>query len=168
MTPSMTEDDVVALLDLLTAHGIPVHVDGGWAVDALLGRQTRPHKDLDLAVDARHVAQLRAVLAQHGFREIPRDDAWECNFVLADDRGREIDVHVYGFDEEGRWIYGLGYPPTSLTGRGVIGGREVACIEPGWLVRFHTGYPLDEDDVHDVRLLGAHFGLPLPAEYRNL
>ncbi|WP_411721535.1 nucleotidyltransferase domain-containing protein [Mycetocola sp.] len=29
-------------------HGSP----GGWAVDAVVGRQTRPHQNLDLAVDA--------------------------------------------------------------------------------------------------------------------
>ena len=37
----MTATDVHAVLDVLDAAGIRVWVDGGWGIDALLGRQTR-------------------------------------------------------------------------------------------------------------------------------
>ena len=37
----MTPQRVLALLDLL--EGLAVWVDGGWGVDALVGRQTREH-----------------------------------------------------------------------------------------------------------------------------
>ena len=43
--------DVVEILSDLRAAGCRVWVAGGWGVDALVGRQTRPHRDLDLAVD---------------------------------------------------------------------------------------------------------------------
>ena len=46
----MSGGDVVALLRLLAEHRIDVWVDGGWGVDALLGEQTRPHSDVDIAV----------------------------------------------------------------------------------------------------------------------
>jgi lincosamide nucleotidyltransferase A/C/D/E len=39
--------------------GIEIWVDGGWGVDALLGEQTRPHKDLDIAIQQKDVPQLR-------------------------------------------------------------------------------------------------------------
>jgi lincosamide nucleotidyltransferase A/C/D/E len=39
---------LVDLLQLFESAGIEVWLDGGWAVDALLGAQTRPHKDVDI------------------------------------------------------------------------------------------------------------------------
>jgi hypothetical protein len=44
----MSEADVLWVLDVLEDAGITVFLDGGWAVDALLQRQTREHVDLDV------------------------------------------------------------------------------------------------------------------------
>ncbi len=44
-------------------------------------------------------------------------------------------------------------------------GHPVRCIPPEWMVKFHSGYTLDENDYHDVRLLCERFGIPLPEEY---
>jgi len=52
-----------------------------------------------------------------------------------------------------------------LTGTGSINGHRVNCISPEWLVRFHTGYTLDENDFHDVRALCQRFGIQMPVEY---
>jgi lincosamide nucleotidyltransferase A/C/D/E len=57
----MLERDVLEVLDILDADGVMHWLDGGWGVDALLGVQTRPHADLDLAVPREHVAQVVAV-----------------------------------------------------------------------------------------------------------
>jgi lincosamide nucleotidyltransferase A/C/D/E len=37
-------------------------VDGGWGVDALVGRETRPHKDLDLVVSDAEASRVAALL----------------------------------------------------------------------------------------------------------
>jgi lincosamide nucleotidyltransferase A/C/D/E len=134
-------------------------------VDALLESQTRPHADLDIVVQHKDVPRLRLLLEEHGFKEIPRDDSWECNFVLEDDRGRQVDVHSCTFDSAGNTVFGVAYPFDSLTGAGSINGHPVKCISPEWLVKFHSGYPLDENDYHDVKLLCLKFNLSLPAEY---
>jgi lincosamide nucleotidyltransferase A/C/D/E len=63
----MNGDQVTALLAGFAAHGLRVWVAGGWAVDAVLGRQTRPHGDLDLAVDADHQAAAIEALGRLGF-----------------------------------------------------------------------------------------------------
>jgi hypothetical protein len=42
-----TTEAVIELYSGLRAEGVRVWVDGGWGIDALLGRQTRPHKDFD-------------------------------------------------------------------------------------------------------------------------
>jgi len=156
---------VVELLDFLEQSGLEVYVDGGWAVDALLGKQTRHHDDLDVAVPHRQVPLLRRLMAIRGFHERPRADSWDCNFVLADAGDRQLDVHSYTLDAAGRNVSGVPYAAEQLTGTGVIAGRSVRCIDPSWLIRFHTGYEVDDRDYHDVRLLCERFGLPLPIEY---
>lgn len=170
MAEEMTEADVLAFLDLVESLGIRVYVDGGWAVDAALGEQTRPHGDLDIAIERRHAATLGEALRGRGYVGVPRADTKPWNFVLGDDAGHRIDFHVIDFDGDGNGAlgppeYGDVYPAGSLTGRGVIGGREVACVTAEWLVRFHTGYEVDDDDWHDVSRLCARFGLPVPPDF---
>ena len=47
----MRAQDVLEIVAYLDAAGVRVWLDGGWGVDALLGEQTRPHKDLDIVVE---------------------------------------------------------------------------------------------------------------------
>ena len=161
----MTAADAVELIRLFENHLLDVCIDGGWAVDALLGRQTRPHSDLDIALPHSQVPELRRLLEARGYIDIFRNDSWECNFVLGDAHGRQVDIHSHTFDEQGNLVFGVAYPFDSLNGSGSILGHPVRCITPEWLVKFHTGYKLDENDYRDVRALCDHFGLPLPAEY---
>jgi lincosamide nucleotidyltransferase A/C/D/E len=166
-SPEMTADDVIEFVQLLNQHHIDVFIDGGWGVDALLGEQTRPHTDLDIALQHKDVPQVRALLEGRGYKDVPRDDTWECNFVLGDDAGHEIDLHSYTFDSDGNHIFGVKYPFDSLTGTGSINGHPVKCISPEWMVKFHTGYKLDENDYHDVKALCQRFGIEIPAEYEE-
>jgi hypothetical protein len=50
--------------------GIEHWLRGGWALDFLLGRVTRPHEDIDLFAWAADAPRLLAVLAQHGYEEV--------------------------------------------------------------------------------------------------
>jgi lincosamide nucleotidyltransferase A/C/D/E len=159
------EKDAADLIALLEENGLEVYVDGGWAVDAVLGEQTRPHDDLDIALPHAQVPRLRALLGTRGFREQRRDDTRECNFVLVDDAGRRLDVHSYTLDSAGLNVGGVPYIAEQLTGHGVISGYPVRCIPLEWLVRFHTGYELDDTDWHDVRLLCERFQIAVPDEY---
>lgn len=163
--PLMPADEVIAFVQLLHQHNIDVILDGGWGVDALLNEQTRPHNDLDIALLHKDVPQARALLEARGYKEVPRDDSWECNFVLGDDLGHEIDFHSCTFDEAGNNVFGVKYPLDSWSGSGTINGFPVKCIEPHWMVKFHTGYKLDENDYRDVKALCRRFGLEIPAEY---
>jgi lincosamide nucleotidyltransferase A/C/D/E len=161
----MTASDVIDIAQLLDQNRINVCIDGGWGVDALLGEQTRTHSDLDIAIQHSDVPRLRALLEARGFKDAPRDDTRDCNFVLEDDMGRQIDVHSYSFDSAGNHVYGVEYPAESLTGTGSVNGYPVRCISPEWMVKFHTGYALDENDYNDVRALCRRFGIEMPSEY---
>lgn len=163
--PEMTASDVLEIAELLTQNHIDFTIDGGWGVDALLGEQTRSHADLDIAMPHKDASRIWSLLEARGYRDVPRDDSWECNFVLGDDLGHEVDIHTYTFDDAGKLIYGVAYPFDSLTGTGSINGYPVRCISPEWLVKFHTGYPIDENDYHDVKALCRRFSIDMPAEY---
>jgi len=163
----MTAEDVVELMQLLEANDIEVYVDGGWGIDALLGEQTRKHGDLDIALPHKYVPKLRDVLEARGYKNVPRNDTRDCNFVLGDNSGHEIDVHSYTFDEDGNNIFGVAYEPRHLTGKGSINGHLVKCIPPDVMVEFHSGYELDEDDYHDVKAICDRFDISLPDEYKK-
>jgi len=154
----MTSTDVIDFYTTLENLGIEMWVDGGWGVDALLGKQTRPHKDLDIAIQQKDVPKLRALLEVRGYKEIKLEEAQPWNFVLGDDKDHEIDVHVIVFDDQGNGLYGpvekgIMYPAASLTGSGVIEGHAVKCISPEWMVKFHSGYELKDKDFKDVSAL---------------
>lgn len=166
----MTADDVRAFLALMENHGIDVWLDGGWAVDASLGRQTRRHSDVDIVIEERDVPAAMSALQDAGYAPVPRPDTRAWNFVMGDSAGHQVDFHVIVLDEGGRGIYGPPasgefYPAEALTGTGTVGKRAVKCTTPEWLVRSHTGYELDETDWLDVSALSKRFGIPIPDEY---
>ena len=168
----MDSVDVLDLYNALEKLGVEIWIDGGWGVDALLGKQTRLHKDLDIAIQQKDVSQLRELLEAHGYKEIKLEIARPHNFVLADENGHEIDVHVIVLDDRGNGIYGPVengemYPAEALAGSGVIAGQAVRCISPEWAIKFHSGYELKEKDYRDVAALCEKFGIQLPVEYER-
>jgi lincosamide nucleotidyltransferase A/C/D/E len=162
----MTRPDVLAFLDLTDELGIVAWLNGGWGVDALLGEQTRRHEDLDLFLPATDSATLVQHLELRGFAPVPREDTTPWNFVYGDAYGREIDLHLFerAADTITYAVHEI-YPAAILEGYGTVGGRTVRCIAPEWEVRFHTGYPVDEQDWQDVSALCAKYSIPVPEEY---
>ena len=161
----MTSSEVVGLYSALDEACVRVWIDGGWAVDALLARQLRPHKDLDIALERTDERGLREVLAAKGYRQVREDGEW--NFVLADDEGHEIDVHVFVWDERGNVVDGIRYPAASLTGTGTIRGHAVRCISAKHMVAFLAPWIHKWPDkyVPAVSALCEKFGIELPAAY---
>jgi lincosamide nucleotidyltransferase A/C/D/E len=173
MKISFSAQSVVDLYRLSNSNGIEIWIDGGWGVDALLGEQTRPHDDLDIAIQEKDLPGLHALLGPRGYRNVPRDDTSAWNFVLGDEKGHLVDVHVIVFDQDGNGIYGppengLMYPAASLTGKGKILGRAVNCISAEYAVKFHTTYTPDDNDIKDVSALCDRFGIDYPEEYARL
>lgn len=165
---TMSAADAVELLRRLEARDVPVCLGGGWAVDALLGEQTREHSDLDLWAPAARLEGLFAGLAEAGVDRVypwPGDRPW--NFVLHDGARRRVDLHLYeprpdGDPHYGSALDGVGFPAAALAGRGRIAGTEVRCEAPEWSLRWHTGYPPRPTDHHDMSRLCRRFNLPLP------
>jgi lincosamide nucleotidyltransferase A/C/D/E len=171
--PAMPVEDVVELYTTLGKMGINIWIGGGWGIDALLGEQTRPHGDLDITMQEKDLKAVCQILKERGYKDVARDDTCAWNFVLGDDKGREIDFHVIVFDADGNGVYGpaergVNWPAASLTGTGEIGGIAVKCISAEYQVKFHTGYKLRPNDFKDVSALCQRFGIEYPPEYVSL
>jgi Uncharacterised nucleotidyltransferase len=59
--------------ELLEANGIEYWLFGGWAVDFHAGLVARTHDDLDIAVWARDLNRIAALLAADGWKHAPED-----------------------------------------------------------------------------------------------
>ena len=164
----LSAHDAVALCRLLEQHSIRFWVMGGWGVDALLHRETRPHKDLDILVALGDLPMLWKLLGEHGFtlqyvweenRWVDREpDHWPTAFVAADAQERELDVHVIDFGPDGAIIQHYNNPwpfPDVITGQGSIADAAVICISKETQLAMHTGYTLPDGQLRDLKLLQA-------------
>lgn len=163
----MKSDTVLKLYNRIKESGINIWIDGGWCVDALLGKQTREHDDLDIAIHRKDNIILKALLEADGYRETTRYDFSEFMYVMENEAGYSVDIHVFEYDDDGKNIYGIEYPFGSLTGTGIIDGQEINCIDPGFMFRFKTCYEPKEKDIHDVRALCERLGFELPSRYKE-
>ncbi len=168
--PHFSSAAAIDFLRLVDAHDISVWLDGGWAVDALLGEQTRTHEDIDIILSLTDVPLLWALLRERGYRDVARDDTRPWNFVMGNERGELVDFHAVLFDGAGNGIYGpqrdgVLFPAACFAGEGSIAGRAVKCLAPEQIVEFHTLYTPDANDVRDVAALCARFGIPYPTSY---
>lgn len=167
MTGAMSVEQAQAVYDLLDQNGVRAWVMGGWGVDALLGRITREHKDLDLLVLISDLPRYADVVQRHGFkRKLEWGESqsisvnaadFDSAFVDAHLDGWEIDVHVIDVDPQGvvtqfhtdPWPL----PRDCLSGAGTIEGAAVRCVTRAAQIAMHTGYDLPEKHREDVRLL---------------
>lgn len=153
----MTVELLDEFLDACDRAGVPVWIGGGWGVDALVGKQTRPHRDLDIMYPIEHDADLRDLL--NGLGYVPETDWWPARVEFA---GKSyVDVHPLRFAEDGSAVQsGLGGAefvyPASAFARGSIEGREVGCLSAEQQRIFHSGYEPRPVDLHDLRLLAEH------------
>lgn len=148
-------------------------LDGGWGVDALIGRQSRVHEDVDVVLEEQHAGALALRLRQVGFQGIPRDDTRPCNFVLGRQDIGLIDFHVVRFDAAGNGVYGMPepegcYPAQAFTGRGRVLERSVRCLSLAYQIESHNaGYPLRDKDFADMAALASATGASLPARLKD-
>lgn len=157
-------DTVLDLCKRFKKAKIQFWLDGGWGVDALLGKQTRSHTDLDIVIQEDDVTKLRSLFNMLGYKEIYRDDTSLWNFVLCDNLLNEVDIHVISFDQDGNGVYGplergVFYPADSLKGIGCIQSMKVNCLTPEYQLVSHSGYQLKEKDYMDIKSLCSKFGL---------
>jgi hypothetical protein len=133
----MDHGEVLGVLADLTEAG---RVAGGWGVDALVGQQTRLHRDLDLALDARDEPVALRALERRGYRV---ETDWRPVRVelIAEGRGW-VDVHPVVFRlNRARPPSQPRRPAVRLSARGVRPGRSWRCVRAMLVPRSATALP---------------------------
>ncbi|GHB84003.1 hypothetical protein GCM10010347_63660 [Streptomyces cirratus] len=167
----MDASNALAVIRGLEAQSVQVWLgDGGWGVDALLGQQTRPHKDVDLIVRVDQAEAAVQALRGLGFSVV--EGRLSSCFVLRDQEGRSVDVHPVVFDGEGNGDYTMEngevwvYEAAWFGGTGNLQGEPVRCLTAQGQVVCHSGYELDDEDRRDMAALHERFGVELLPEQR--
>jgi hypothetical protein len=132
--PPMPLDRVVEMISAFDKAEIRTVLMGGWGVDALVGRQLRTHRDLDLAVDPEEVDRAVEVLRGLGFERWNADDSpaplgpvtFDRTESCRDRALRVVDLH------------GTDLALLEVT-EGRVGTREVVCFTPEQQLRAQTG-----------------------------
>ena len=174
--------DVIRIYQLLSNHGIRVWLTGGWGIDALLGEQTRPHKDLDVIMLLDDVNDLWELLGQEGYRleRLWEENRWDVDsegrktataFVLKGPEGREFDAHAMRIDERGNglpaWFVAEDFSFTrqDLADLGSIDGVAVTCISAQSQMVCHDGYQLPDQQRRDLERLHEKYAVAYPPAY---
>jgi lincosamide nucleotidyltransferase A/C/D/E len=157
----VTQNDLFSILDLMDKTGIQYWLDGGWGVDALVGKQTRVHRDVDIDFDSSYTEQLLQKLHEHGYEVIT--DWSPVRVELYHPNLSYIDIHPFILsddgtakqaDAEGGW-YEF---EADYFGYTFFEGRRISCISAKGQMIFHTGYELREVDKHDIKNIEKMLG----------
>ena len=175
-------EEAIRIYKLLESNGILVWLSGGWGIDALLGEQTRAHKDLDVIMLLDDMIRVEEILNAEGYttKILWEENRWDIDsggketataFYLQAPDGREFDAHAMRLDDGGNgipaWdeVEGFVFSKDDLAGVGTIAGFAVRCITPQSQMTCHAGYELPEKHLHDLERLNEKFGVPLPEPY---
>ncbi len=165
-------DELLLVVESLEHLGLGYWLAGGWGVDALVQRQTRRHKDIDIIIEdfERNEPKARQAFLALGFDHVKMDQGgvwmpWRSNFE--DRAGHRIELlaidwahlnDVFSLAPEPR------HPMSSqdLAGEvltvGTLNGRSIPCLTRSAQLLFHTGFPLENAGTTDVSLLQTEFG----------
>jgi hypothetical protein len=145
--PPTSGELALSIVDALHDADVGCWINGGWGVDALAGRRTRVHRDLDLVIDDGSMQRAVEVLEGLGYREWYRVDSDEPLFsrlVLHDHElaGRVVDLHPLDFSHE----------HVEFT-TGEIEGRPVPCLSLASQAESHSNYHKRWRDRADLAVL---------------
>ena len=143
--PPMPAQQVLTALGVLSAAGVRAYCSGGWGVDALIGHQTRKHRDLDLVIDSADLDKAKDALAPLGYADwfqIESDVPLHSRIVVRDGAARTIDLHPAELDAIDLQL-----------AEGTIEGQPAPCLSANVQARAHAGYRKRRRDRRDMRLL---------------
>ena len=164
-TKPMPAEDVIKVLEGLAGVAVEAWVVGGWGIDALRGRQSRPHSDLYLivAADGPTLQRARAALTALGYsrqleEELPDNGPMSRRLVAVNSIGQCIDMHPVNLSMA---LFAPGAAHRALLSTplvvGRLGAHPVPCVSAEVhlaLKMFHERLsPLREKDHKDIALL---------------
>lgn len=172
-------DDVLRIVAALEGAGVACWLAGGWGIDALLGRQTRRHDDLDLVIGGfdHELPVACDALESLGLRVVSIERSPLACFLdhcsLAGGTGHRVDLLsvdwtvVYpvldaAFSAAGGGVNRESSADAFVTG--TVAGRELPCLSPTMQLIVHavTGWGRSVGR-HDLRLFAARYPRELAA-----
>jgi lincosamide nucleotidyltransferase A/C/D/E len=154
----MRAQDVLGVAGVIA--GVTAHwwVAGGWGVDALVGHQTRRHRDLDIVVDhnPRELETVIAALARLGLhhlaeRHTPRS-VTPRRVWLGDGTGHNVDLLPVDLNAL-PFHAAEGAPPPFTTG--IVADARIPCLSAAFQIEHHRMYRQRSTDRHDLSVLTA-------------
>lgn len=149
----MPAGEAARVLCALRAGGVAATAAGGWGIDALAGRQTRRHYDLDLIIERDQEGPARVVLDGLGYR--PGDEEHMPGLplprrcTLQDHAGHVVELLPAATDGPPFTAVPDPYAP------GVIGGEPCTCLSVPLQRLLHRGYPPRACEPGDLRVLDS-------------
>ncbi len=173
---AVTASQVCSTMDALMSVDLEVYLAGGWGIDALLGHESRPHHDIDIAVAVHDNTDMKSLrknsttaLERIGFHHIRDLEfphlAMPLRWMFEGSDGVHVDLLPVKVGGLPLW------PPATEGGtgqdelrcaEGMVSGRRFPCLSAEAQLGLHDGYPLRPVDLQDVGLLCSHVDLPLP------
>jgi len=151
----VTASRVLEICSALDRAGIRFCLAGGWGVDAIVGRQSRRHDDVDIAIADfdRTAPAACAVLKVVGFelKERHHQQTWMPDqWVLEDSLNAKIDLVSVDLDLLERSRYACSSPVRDLgparvsfddcVVTGTVADRELPCLSAAVQRLFHSGF----------------------------
>jgi lincosamide nucleotidyltransferase A/C/D/E len=167
-------DDVLTVVQALEQKGVPIWLAGGWGVDALLGRQTRAHHDVDVIVSSTggSLARSLELLDSIGFHERVEGALNGARLPtpirLRDRSGCVVDLIP---TELATLPFSLTREGTStdcadgLFAVGTIDGWPVPCLSVGAQLALHQGFVLESYQRRDLDALCTRFHIAVEARH---
>lgn len=157
----MSTADVGAVLRLLERSEVSACVAGGFGVDALIGRPTRVHRDLDVVLlgDQDDLGRAVETLRSEGYEPAPDppQPGWWTPQAVVLEHPEGMTVDLLPTTRE-RLAAVLGVDPLGLTESGSLDGLDVLCLSVEAQLRTHEGFGLRPEHTADLALLRAHRG----------
>jgi len=164
--------ELVLVVESLEDLALPYWLAGGWGVDALVQRQTRRHKDIDIIIEdfEHNEPKARQAFLALGFHHVQMDQGgvwmpWRSNFE--DRAGHRIELLAIDWAHLND-VFALAAEPPNPTSTedlageiltvGMLNGRPIPCLTRNAQLLFHTGFPLEDAGTTDVSLLHTEFG----------
>lgn len=148
-----SKENLFIVLDIIEKLEIKYFLEGGWAVDVLIGHETRKHRDIDVDFDVKHLELLRNHLIEIGYEV--RTDWLPSRIELYHYHYGYIDLHPIFFSEDGSakqaspdggwFIFSADFFTT-----GMIDQRVIPCLTKKAQILFHQGYELRAVDIMDL------------------
>ena len=153
---TVSKADLFEVLNKMESLQITYWLDGGWGVDALGGKQTREHRDIDLDFDSRYTDKLLSALGAAGY--VIETDQRPVRIELHHPDFGYLDIHPFVLCREGTArqadLEGGWYEfESDFFGTAEFGGRRIPCISLKGQLVFHSGYEPRPTDLHDLEIL---------------